>query len=77
MCIPCTIALNATPGTSIQWDREARSAPGVKEFMKIDRFEDIEAWQRAHELTWKVYRLTRKPGFAMKSARRSTVNLTT
>lgn len=32
--------------------------------MKIERFEDIEAWQLARELTVKVYALTRKPGFA-------------
>ena len=41
--------------------------------MKIERFEDIEAWQPveslqverlAYELTRKVYRLTKKPGFA-------------
>jgi hypothetical protein len=32
--------------------------------MKIERFEDIEAWQLARELTLKVYRLTKKPGFA-------------
>jgi len=32
--------------------------------MKIERFEDIEAWQLARELTVKVYTLTRKPGFA-------------
>lgn len=31
--------------------------------MKIERFEDIEAWQLARELTRKVYRLTRKPNF--------------
>ena len=31
--------------------------------MKIQRFEDIEAWQLARELTRKVYRLTKKPGF--------------
>ena len=30
--------------------------------MKIERFEDIEAWQLARELTRKVYRLTKKPG---------------
>ena len=50
--------------------------------MKIERFEDSEAWQLAlvcrrtgrRELTRKVYRLTKKPGFVMKSARRSTVN---
>jgi four helix bundle protein len=33
--------------------------------MKIERFEDIEAWQLARELTRKVYCLTKKPGFAM------------
>jgi len=32
--------------------------------MKIERFEDIEGWQLARELTQKVYRLTRKQGFA-------------
>jgi four helix bundle protein len=32
--------------------------------MKIERFEDIEAWQLARELTRKVYPLTKKPGFA-------------
>jgi len=32
--------------------------------MKIERFEDIEAWQLARELTRKVYRLTKKPEFA-------------
>ena len=32
--------------------------------MKIERFEDIEAWQLARELTRKVYRLTEKPRFA-------------
>ena len=32
--------------------------------MKIERFEDIEAWQMARELTRKVYRLTKKSGFA-------------
>jgi len=31
--------------------------------MKIERFEDIEAWQLARELTRKVYRLTKKLGF--------------
>jgi four helix bundle protein len=31
--------------------------------MKIERFEDIEAWQLARELTRKVYHLTKKPGF--------------
>ena len=32
--------------------------------MRIERFEDIEAWQLARELTQKVYHLTKKPGFA-------------
>jgi len=31
--------------------------------MKIERFEDIAAWQLARELTRKVYRRTKKPGF--------------
>ena len=32
--------------------------------MRIERFEDIEAWQLARELTRKVYRLTKKPRFS-------------
>jgi len=32
--------------------------------MKIERFEDIEAWQLARELTRKLYSLTKKPGFS-------------
>jgi len=32
--------------------------------MKIERFEDIEAWQLARELTRKVYSLTKKTKFA-------------
>jgi four helix bundle protein len=32
--------------------------------MKIERFEDIDAWQLARELTQKVYRLTKKPEFS-------------
>jgi four helix bundle protein len=32
--------------------------------MKIERFEDIEAWQLARELTRKIYDLTKKPKFA-------------
>ena len=32
--------------------------------MRIERFEDIEAWQLARELTRMVYNLTRKPEFA-------------
>jgi four helix bundle protein len=32
--------------------------------MKIERFEDIEAWQLARELTHRVYELTKKPRFA-------------
>src|SRR3970040_522411 len=31
--------------------------------MKIERFEDIEAWQLARELARKVYPLTKKPRF--------------
>jgi len=31
--------------------------------MKIERFEDIEAWQLARELTQQVYHLTKKLGF--------------
>jgi four helix bundle protein len=32
--------------------------------LRIDRFEDIEAWQLARELTRKVYELTKKAEFA-------------
>ena len=32
--------------------------------MRIDRFEEIEAWQLARELTRKTYRLTKKPPFS-------------
>ena len=32
--------------------------------MKIERFEDIDAWQLARELTRKVYGLTKKAEFA-------------
>ena len=32
--------------------------------MRIERFEDIEAWKLARELTRKVYSLTKKPKFA-------------
>ena len=32
--------------------------------MKIERFEDIEAWQLARELARKVYGLTKKTNFA-------------
>ena len=32
--------------------------------MKIERLEDIEAWQLAREMTRKVYRLTKKDDFA-------------
>jgi four helix bundle protein len=35
-----------------------------EEYMRIDRFEDIEAWQLARELTQKVYGLTKKSSFA-------------
>jgi four helix bundle protein len=32
--------------------------------MRIERFEDIEAWQLSRELSRKVYGLTKKPTFA-------------
>ena len=32
--------------------------------MKIERFEDIEGWQVARELTRKVYAVTNKPRFS-------------
>ncbi len=32
--------------------------------MRIERFQDIEAWQLARELTRKVYGLTKKGNFA-------------
>ena len=32
--------------------------------MKINRFEEIEAWKLARSLTQKVYQLTRKPEFS-------------
>ena len=32
--------------------------------MRIERFEDIEAWQCAQKLTHKVYGLTKKAKFA-------------
>jgi four helix bundle protein len=32
--------------------------------MRISRFEDIDAWKLARELTLKVYSLTKKPEFA-------------
>jgi four helix bundle protein len=32
--------------------------------MRIERFEDIEAWQLARQLTCKVYDLTKKTRFA-------------
>ncbi|NVM23049.1 MAG: four helix bundle protein [Desulfobacterales bacterium] len=32
--------------------------------MRIERFEDVEAWQLARELTRKVYGLTKKAKFA-------------
>jgi four helix bundle protein len=38
--------------------------PETKRVMKIGRFEEIEAWQLARELTKKIYNLTRKGKFA-------------
>jgi len=32
--------------------------------MKIERFEDIKAWQQARELTNRVYSFTKRPTFA-------------
>ena len=32
--------------------------------MKIEKFEDIDAWKLARELTRNIYRLTKKPMFA-------------
>lgn len=32
--------------------------------MKIEKFEDIEAWQLARELTRKIYSLTKNSEFA-------------
>ena len=46
-----------TPRTS-----ERRTSNG--KILKIERFEDIEAWQLARELTRKVYNLTKKAKFA-------------
>jgi len=34
------------------------------EYVRIERFEDIEGWQLARELTRKVYVLTKNPRFA-------------
>jgi four helix bundle protein len=31
--------------------------------MRIEKFEEIKAWQVARKLTQKVYHLTKKPGF--------------
>ena len=41
--------------------------------MKIERFEDIQAWQLARELTRLVYHLTQKPSFAKNSELRSQI----
>ncbi len=32
--------------------------------MKIEKFEDIQAWQKARELVKSVYRITSRGGFA-------------
>ena len=32
--------------------------------MKIEKFEEIEAWQLARKLTGKIYQLTKKPEFS-------------
>ena len=41
--------------------------------MKIERFEDIEAWQLARELTRLVYALTKKPEFAKDRERKGQI----
>jgi four helix bundle protein len=41
--------------------------------MKITRFEDIEAWLLARELTKKVYHLTKKAGFSRDSGLRGQI----
>lgn len=41
--------------------------------MKIERFEDIEAWQLARELTRMVYALTHKTDFAKDGALKSQI----
>ena len=43
---------------------EAWSISGIVGKMKIERFEDIEAWQLARELARKIYHLTKKDKFA-------------
>ena len=46
-------------------DSRFKSSYGLNgECMRIDRFEEIEAWQLARDLSRKVYNLTKKPGFA-------------
>jgi hypothetical protein len=40
--------------------------------MKIENFEEIEAWQLARELTRKVYQLTKKERFAVTIQQKST-----
>ncbi len=44
--------------------------------MKIERFEDIEAWQLARELVRTVYRLTADPGFKRDFELKQLTNLT-
>lgn len=46
----------------------------------IERFEDIEAWQKARELTREIYRLSSRPSFCQDfvlrdQSRRSTVSI--
>jgi hypothetical protein len=42
--------------------------------MKIERFQDIEAWQLARELNRQVYRLTKKTRFAKDLNNREPLN---
>lgn len=41
--------------------------------MKIERFEDIEGWKLARELTRRVYELARRPGFDRDFALRNQI----
>ena len=52
---------SAVHGSAVQGLNTHEEPVAVKTGIK--RFEDIEAWQLARELTRKVYRLTKKPGF--------------
>ena len=40
------------------------NVPTCKPNMKINKFEDIQAWKEARELTKEIYALTKKPTFS-------------